>query len=297
MSSVTIDMEIKSYIAALERYLDDLPEEDRRELLEDLEQHLNEVAAEGEGTLRERLGEPEAYAAELRATAGLPVRNASKRTRFVDAITRPLRHPALLPVRDFLPELRPGWWVLRGYIGVLALDALVGSHVRSGFMLLPNFGSSQLWGLCVIAVAIFVSVQLGRNARTPVFKWVSIAANVAGALTIFWMLSYPPVSDVEYVSEGPSFSPVLTHPDGSEISNICAYSSNLRPLKNVLLYDQNGKPIDNTAYVQYGGESVPGSELERGVSNLFPRRQQVIDPKTGRLRAFRCPTIDTDRGR
>ena len=44
-----------------------LAESERESLLEDLEDHLAEVAGESDVPLQERLGKPDAYAAELRS--------------------------------------------------------------------------------------------------------------------------------------------------------------------------------------------------------------------------------------
>src|SRR5688500_59282 len=63
--------EITRYVAAVRAALADLPPHERDELLEDLPEHLAEVVAEDDGSLRDRLGPPESYAAELRASAGL----------------------------------------------------------------------------------------------------------------------------------------------------------------------------------------------------------------------------------
>src|SRR5260370_7513852 len=59
--------DVATYAAIVRAQLADLPATERDALLEDLEQHLAEVAAEGEGSLVDRLGPPEAYAVELRA--------------------------------------------------------------------------------------------------------------------------------------------------------------------------------------------------------------------------------------
>src|ERR1700719_3485965 len=66
--------DVTTYAATVRAQLADLPATERDALLEDLEQHLGEVAAEGEGSLVDRLGPPEAYAVELRAaySAGPP---------------------------------------------------------------------------------------------------------------------------------------------------------------------------------------------------------------------------------
>ena len=121
------DNDVARYATAVRAAFADLPGPERELLLEDLEDHLEEVAAEAGGPLEERLGRPEAYAAELRAPAGLPPAGVAAagraRPRLRDSrVARRLRrswhaavaNPAAAPVAEFLPELRPAWWVLRG---------------------------------------------------------------------------------------------------------------------------------------------------------------------------------------
>ena len=71
MTATTASIEVREYLAAVSRELADLPADERDDLLEDLDSHLHEVIAEGEGSLEQRLGPPAQYAAELRASAGL----------------------------------------------------------------------------------------------------------------------------------------------------------------------------------------------------------------------------------
>ena len=72
MSTPETNVDVHAYMAAVRIELEDLEPAERDDLLDDLEQHLHEVAAEEEGTLTDRLGPPAAYAAELRLSAGLP---------------------------------------------------------------------------------------------------------------------------------------------------------------------------------------------------------------------------------
>ena len=70
MSTVTTT----SYAEAVGRCLDDLPMATTAELLEGLGEHLAEVGTDDFGSLVDLLGPPDSYAAELRASAGLPPR-------------------------------------------------------------------------------------------------------------------------------------------------------------------------------------------------------------------------------
>ena len=71
MSTETMSADVRDYLAAVMRELADLPPAERDDLLDDLDDHLHEVLAEGEGSLEQRLGPPAMYAAELRTSAGL----------------------------------------------------------------------------------------------------------------------------------------------------------------------------------------------------------------------------------
>src|SRR5436305_12783536 len=62
--------DVAGYAAAVRAALSNLPLDQSEVLLEDLEDHLREVAAEAEGPLAERLGPPKQYAQELRSAYG-----------------------------------------------------------------------------------------------------------------------------------------------------------------------------------------------------------------------------------
>jgi hypothetical protein len=163
--NTTVDGDVARYAAAVRAAFADLPAPDREALLEDIEDHLVEVAAETGGPLQERLGPPAGYAAELRAWAGLPAPGARRRrglraSRLGHRIERrwhaALAHPAGRAVAEFLPELRPAWWVLRGYLVVqLASVALSYLVVDNGLSFpLPTVLGSQVLGLLLVGVAV-----------------------------------------------------------------------------------------------------------------------------------------------
>src|ERR1700737_2663561 len=119
--------DVATYAASVRGALSDLPPDHAEVLLEDLEDHLREVASEAGGSLTERLGPPEQYAQDLRAAYG-DARPGGKRP---DPALRDLRRAinwlttsgGYRQVRASLPELRPPWGVLRAYLGVLVLTA------------------------------------------------------------------------------------------------------------------------------------------------------------------------------
>src|ERR1700674_3499333 len=71
--------DVATYAAAVRSALASLPDDERASLLEDLENHLAEVAGESDLSLQERLGKPEVYAAELRSAYGSNAPNVKRR--------------------------------------------------------------------------------------------------------------------------------------------------------------------------------------------------------------------------
>ncbi|GAB3963227.1 HAAS signaling domain-containing protein [Plantactinospora veratri] len=169
------EQEIARYVGQVREALADLPPPVRDELLEDLPEHLTEVAAEAEGSLYERLGPPEAYAMELRTAAGVTppantvnldqrigaaVRKSRERIRAVDGRLGPVvGYPRL---SDFLRLLRPGWWILRGYLAAMLITVLL---TGTSFGLLPRLGGSGLAALLLLAATVTGSIWLGRRTE------------------------------------------------------------------------------------------------------------------------------------
>src|SRR5437660_9913463 len=105
--------DVASYASAVRTALAPLPDAERESLLEDLENHLAEVASESDLSLQERLGPPEDYAAELRSAygGGNEISNTGHRRPLHDLTAALLKAVSSnLPdgdLRAFLPELRP----------------------------------------------------------------------------------------------------------------------------------------------------------------------------------------------
>ncbi|MEN8235193.1 MAG: hypothetical protein ABFR89_09760, partial [Actinomycetota bacterium] len=94
----TVAPEILPYLKELRRRLAGLPEEERLELLADLETHLEEVVSEEtDGTLADRIGTPVAYADEFAASIGVddvPEPSRSALEAFSVAVRSMGDHPA-----------------------------------------------------------------------------------------------------------------------------------------------------------------------------------------------------------
>jgi hypothetical protein len=259
MTTTTTTAESEAFLAAVREQLSDLPEEERTDLLEDLAQHLADITADraDDGPpLTTLLGEPEQYAAELRAAADLPPRTAPVVTKEsftarlgrsgpVRLSQRLWRNPYVRPVREFVPQLRPAWWVLRGYL-VGALPAIAAPNSTDDFPI-PAVGGSNFLGFLFVLGAIVASVWLGKH---PGGRWRRRAVIAGNALLVMFALGL--VSEVDHrMTGGPQFAsstgvpsevPRLSSPHGP-VTNIYPYASDGTPLKDVLLYDQDGRPL------------------------------------------------------
>ncbi|WP_049557214.1 hypothetical protein [Nonomuraea sp. SBT364] len=241
-----------AYARAVREALARHPE--REELLEDLDDHLAEIAAESDAPLEDRLGPPAAYAEELRAAyGGRPEAGKGRRgpREIVAGLrARVRRHRLYGRVTGFLGELRPGWWVLRGYaLAMAGLALATGPRPASaGTRLVPGDAVELL----VVVAAVAASVWFGgRRGGWPVVSLaVAVAVNVVAAVAL--------VAGMVAGASGPvvqqAFAPVQQsrQPDvvlvgsGSpfvgDVSNIKPYKDG-KPLTGVDLYDQDGRPL------------------------------------------------------
>jgi uncharacterized membrane protein len=259
------------YLKDVTPHLAALPPDERADLLEDLAQHLREIAAEPGPPLAERLGPPEAYAAELLASAGVDTAGVGAPPLFARAGS------LLAAVRaswvgqetiGLLPVLRPAWWVVRAYLAVSLLTA-AGDHGWS------------LGGVLGVLVAIPVSVRLGQRSLPRAGRLAVLGVDVVLAVYGLSLVGHAGAHQVRYVDYGggpPAVSGCLAGATGAPITNLYAYDGDGRLLDPVLLYDQNGQPVDNLCpEVDERGHRLT-TEYRRDVNgapviNAFPRRQ------------------------
>lgn len=286
--------DVTRFATAVRAALSDLTPEQRDDLLDDLEGHLAEVAEDGE--LPGRLGTPEAYAAELRVSAGLPAKVVGPRrlatgvrTKVTGWVSRVEAAPGGREAIAFLPELRPGWWVARAWLAMVLLGALTAQDGYYGMSTFPFprvLGSAWL-GLLLLAGAVVLSVRLGR--RTDDFtarrRRLIVAANVAALLA--GMTVAANVRDSlgsggygGYYEVANPASDVLNGPDGP-IHNIYPYDSLGRPLRDVQLFDQEGRPLSQllrqTTDGRYAEPDVRFGVDGQPKPNVFPRDYRVED--------------------
>ena len=282
-TSETATLDAERYLKDVAPHLAALPAEERADLLDDLAQHLREIAAEDGPPLAERLGPAEAYAAELLASAGVVTAGRPSVPLLARANTlveRCRESWAGQELVRLLPVLRPAWWVARAYLAVSFLAAAQG--VGADTFPVPELAGSRAIGLLAILVAIPLSVRLGERSLPRRGRLLVAGANVVLAIYGLSLLNDAGSGGVHYVEsyDPPTYADrgCLAAASGQPITNLYAYDSEGRLLDPVLLFDQDGQPIDNLCpEVDTQGRRL-STEYRQDVNgapviNAFPRRQ------------------------
>ena len=304
MSATVADVEVRTYLDGVKAHLDDLPEDDRDELLEDLEEHLLEVAAEDDGTLEQRLGPPAAYAEELRSSAGLPSRDQMFARRPAQRVAERLARSSVWrssvrlaesaqvrAFREFLKELQPGWWVLRGYLALVAPAIITSGGTARENVPFPAISGSHNFGTFLAMLAVVASVWFGLRTRTrrksrtlSIVLSLAVAAAAVGAL-VGWAGGAYSYAYYDTISEKIGL-PFLNHADGTPIANLCPYSVDGKLLSGVLVFDQNGRPVINAS--QQLPDGRPVQLAQPTILNAYPRTIAVPD-ELGQSTPLLCP--------
>jgi len=201
------DTELEAYVGAVTARLGAIP--DRDETVEELRAHLEEVRAEHTGVaLRDVLGEPAAYADELRAAAGLPPYSPERQgfSAWLASCGAGVRRHA----PRFLLDLRAFWWGVRGLALGLLVFALIPA-VRVGldqnditgivsYYLSPDyvfslvawnlgyaFGTTMLVLFMIAGVAVSVWIG-GVQARGAGPRWLATFVGILGVLLGVWFV-------------------------------------------------------------------------------------------------------------
>ena len=272
-----------TYLQAVSAELADLDAADRDDLLEDLQLHLAELRAEDPDVdLVTRLGTPADYAAELRQSAGLPAPTGgpSVGARLVELRKalrdRASRGPWVRALLDFLPQLRPAWWVLRAY-GVIALvDKLFHTAgYRWGGAIVPQVHGTKALGLLLLLALAVVSVRLAT--RPPSWRrWgqVALIANVVLAVATLGYFAHLgrafTVVRPVYEQGSPCCGAVYGQ-DGQTLTNLYGYDGQGHLVPQLQLFDQNGSPVDMTV-------DTPQGQV---ISNVYPHVDLLDDGSFG----------------
>jgi len=273
--------DVATYAASVRAALSNLPTDQSEVLLEDLEDHLREIAADAGGPLNERLGPPQQYAEDLRAAYGA----AQVTTRRQDAALHDLQRALARvtgstwyrQIRAFLPELRPAWWVLRAYLAVLILMAAV----SPGYPLGPIPDPTSKRGLVEIlatGIAIWLSVRIGRRSRQLSQKALVLAYSANLLIALFAVVVLANMRSFAYSELTGTTSPQQTTFANAfaagQVTNIYPYSQDGKPLTNVLLYDQDGRPI--VVDKSEAQTSYPIGADGKAVTNAYPLTQRHL---------------------
>jgi hypothetical protein len=181
--------DVEVYVEAVQARLGHLCADERADLIDDLREHLAEAAADAVATgeaLVDRLGSPDAYAEEFLSSAGIEPgadTEAQRRTwsahlaelelvrRWRARGRRLADRPAARATMAFVPELRPAWWVVRGYLVVALLPLLADVDGAARSFPFPQVFGSALLGTLLVAIAIPVSVRAGRRSAADPRHW------------------------------------------------------------------------------------------------------------------------------
>jgi hypothetical protein len=288
----------RQYLLDVEGELADLPVEERTELLEDLSLHLTALEEErDEQPWETRLGSAAEYARELRAAAGLPERTVTRRGRMAELRAvgeRVVRARAVRETWAFVPQLRPAWWVLRGYLVVL-LPSLRGVNDFP----VPAPGGNRVLGVVLTVVAVVASVAVGRWRLPRPAVAVVLAGNLAllGYAAGFYEVARTRLTQVRIVhgsviDVAPWSAPLVSH--YGQVTNVLPYSADGTPLSGVLLFDQDGRPL-HVGTQQWWPDHcrrVPAAPLAADgvpVTYSFPQRY-VLTPEPGSVCVGTLPT-------
>ncbi|MEO8261197.1 MAG: hypothetical protein ABI566_01395 [Pseudolysinimonas sp.] len=270
--------EVAVFAAAVRSALSDLPPDELDELTDGLEADLTERVDESGLDL----GDPAAYAEELRAAAGYPPRSArthiggtlpNLRT-LGDNVRRNwaqllVERPLVASIAAFVLTLRPLWWVFRG----------VGVHAA----LAAFFGVNALTWWPIALAFVVLSVQVGRGWMLH-RAWVRWAMRVASVVAL---LAAPVLLNLTIIAANNSnyemYEPEAYYPqgltrDGMQIDNIFAYDAAGEPIDQVQLFDQDGNPLNLVGDIsaefwgaQDGSMVVPSGDVPGRVGwNVFP---------------------------
>ncbi len=292
--------EVADYVAEVHSYLTDLDAEEIEDVIDDLFAHLTEVRQNSELPLTALVGEPHAYVIELRASAGLGPITTGAQTRasgpppplrppLTKAVGRTVRkasepvrrHAWFQQVRSFLPELRPAWWVARGFL-LAVMASMLTSNRDNGLghiALIPDIYRSDLLGLLATIGLIVASVRWGRAQYEG--GWRPWAVRLAGGVAVLALLiAWSQVNDRgTYYAEDIAAS---TQTDFTILpANIFAYLPDGTPIDSFLLYNESGEPV---VLPQHGYSEWLHSQFEAPFQtaasgaptpNLYPRTMSV----------------------
>lgn len=183
--STEFDANVEEYVRRCGQHFEDLPLSVQMSLLDDVREIVSEVAVELNGDPADLVGHPQTFCAELRIAAGYAPKQASEKAEnrstppneLLQEIRSFLTNRVWPATRNFIQELRPAWWVIRGLGVALIFDP---SHLTRGELFPEIQGSNLLWH-AVAAGSVLLSIAIGRRKVTSSRQ---MSAALAGATSV-----------------------------------------------------------------------------------------------------------------
>lgn len=275
-ASAASEEDVRDYVDAVRAWLGDLPPDEVDDLTAGMEADLTERAFESGARLGDLLGQPEEYAAELRAAAGLPPRaapGASPPRRGVVADLATALGASGRRTLDrwpWLRELRPTWWLARGWV----LGCVVAQVFGTGrAVLLPLLGAAlSFW------VGRRLALRGAPSAGGRTLALVNVVAVLALLPAAIWYLDTPAEG-----GDGPGPLPGVSL-DGGPVSNLYVYDATGAPVDGARIFTQEGAPLTLDPevvppLVGPEGEAVVWPP-DHSTLSVFPLRSGSDDPWT-----------------
>jgi hypothetical protein len=283
---------VEVYLEALRAELLDLAAEEREDLLSEVEPSLLEAAADGDDPIAARLGPAADFAADLRASAGLPPAPHApvQRPGLRAALAQLADSPQARRARGLARELAPLWWAARACLAVGALAVVFEMEWSVRWPMLPRYGSATMT-IVVLVAALAISCALGLATRRGSLRRTSLLISAAALVATPFVVDAAgapayPIAAEQLASSEAIAVPGLVY-DGIAVDNVYPYDRAGRLLQDVRLFDQQGRPLefgrgfenpDRRPVFKAGGASVFNAYPVR---YFEPGTNRVADPAAG----------------
>jgi len=230
------EIDLDRYVDDVRAELADLPADVVEELTEGLVADLGELVAERGSAA---LSSPQEYAAELRASAGLPP--ATRRQLLAPGWWR--------PGWEVVVAAQPAWWVARAWIWVMLLHVALWGQRPDAYDVAWLPTSSWGMGLLLWAGAAVISIQIGRGKLWPggqrstaaLVGLVLLNVGTLAATVVVWDQLDRVLDDDVQSWDGYDVNPtVITYQDQQSCS-LMVFDADGKRLRHVTIEDQSGR--------------------------------------------------------
>ncbi len=240
MPAPGINPDAVSYVAQVRAALADLSPDDLDDLTGGMAADLAELLRERGGALTDHLGTPAAYAAELRAAAGLPTPGAARAPEprwSPQAIKKAfaaarVEHPTFDRVVRYAISLRPAWWFIRGAAAAGILVVVFGLTGSAGAVLAATM-------FALVGAGVSVAIGLRTCGRAPSVPGI-VANSILGATA--WLAGVAVL--------GTALNPSTLY------ETVQHFPQNVVESTNLFVYDGAGKRVDGARVFTAQGEAV-----------------------------------------